>query len=228
MAHELKVVLNREEDSSYKELYTNIANKLEKIFLGVFGNYPWFKGVKFNVVEEMERLEVHGSLFIENEFDMTEIDNFLLANPYEIPNKLTKHLNYILNHFNKCFILNPDDYSLDCLIEISFKYREVFNSTNDQPLGKIDRLRSDYIEYINKYYLRALDGSNTYKHIREQLKDLTIVFSYCDLFIGYKQSFDISFEEEIKELEIIQSLLQLLNTIYCSSKHNSILFHYLS
>lgn len=228
MAHELKVILNREEDLSYKELYTNIASKLEKIFLEVLGNYPWFKGVKFNIVEEMKQLEIHGSLFVENEFEMTEIDDFLLANPYKIPEKRIRHLNYILSRFEKCFILNLDDYILNNLVEISFRYHEVFNSADDQLLRKVDRLRSEYIEYINEYYRRELDGSNTYKHICEHLKNLTIEFSYCELFITYEQSFDISFEKETKELEIIQSLLQLLNTVYRSSKHNSVLFSYSS
>lgn len=226
MAYELKEILKREEGVEYKELYTTIADKLEKIYLGALGDYPWFKGVKFKVVEKMNQLEIHGSLFVEDTFEFTEIDDFLLTNPYKIPEKRRDHLNSLLYHFGECFKLNPDDYFLGRKTGISFDYREVFTADNDQPLRKIGRLRSEYISYANEYYLRELNSSNVYRHIREHLKDLTVEFNYCAIDISYKQSFDITFEEETKELETIQSLLQLLNTIYRLSKHKSVLFSY--
>ena len=74
--------------------------------------------------------------------------------------------------------------------------------------------------------MRELNSSNTYKHIREHLKDLTVKLNYCAIDIEYKQSLNISFEEETKELETVQTLLQLLNTIYRLAKHNSVLFSY--
>ena len=226
MAYELKIVLNRNDGLEHKELYTKIVSKIEKIFLGTLANYPWFQGVKFGIAEEMGQLEVRGSLFVKDTFEFTELDNFLLANPYDIPEKRTDHLTYILSHFKNCHILNIDDYFLGSTINVSFNYREVFTANNDQTPWKVSRLRSDYISYANEYYLRELNSSNTYKHIREHLKDLTVKLNYCAIDIEYKQSLNISFEEETKELETVQTLLQLLNTIYRLAKHNSVLFSY--
>ena len=221
MAHKFTITLDRgdEDDPSLRKIYTNIANRLEKIFLVCFDECSWFKEVKFEVTKEEdedELLVIKGSLSVEDVFSYTDLLDFLYNNPYKIPKKQIRHLTDLLQDFNGRLTLDYNDYDLGHEVSFNFYY--------DELLGDTRYLREDYIPYANEFYHRELKEYNSYHQIKSGLKNLEITFKHSYIRIEYKQNIFVTFEEETKEINNIQLILKMIVDIYKSANHNLVLF----